>query len=482
MGTDYFESIVEQVIASSFGNLMSQERINQIDDIGKCWDFYYGYQEQYIKQYRGESPEDYQDKDKPTFNYTRSIVDEYVEGVFGKPVGIHPEDKKIEEIWNNISQPLSFFNMMPFLGRVQRVAEISNTCVVMIRFDPKTKLVYFEDIRGEYVSYLPDKENPKEKGTLIISYEYDTGDPHPDRRFLRRVEIWDKKEWAVWLYSPSLKDRKKIDSGPNPYGFLPAIAFMPLEDDNTFFGISNINDIVIVNEIYNNLWVALLRISVFQSFSILMIKTDDDINLEVAPTRFLKLKDTGTGVSDAKYITPSPQLDQVRKTMIELKKELQNLSKTPAEVTQSADIASVPASGYSLRIKRIPIDQLWKSRKLNYGPSLRDMVRKAVVIQDINEGGTTFNKNDSGKDIAVDIRFTDTTAPLSPQEQLMEDQFMLAQSLITPIDILMRENPEMTRDEAKLKILNNKKEMLELNMSDFEEGETFDNYEGEFGE
>ena len=72
-----FQSIVEQITTKSFADMLSEERAAQLRQIGTAWDYYYGYQEQYIKQYRGEDNDDYADKDKMTFNYTKSVVDVY---------------------------------------------------------------------------------------------------------------------------------------------------------------------------------------------------------------------------------------------------------------------------------------------------------------------------------------------------------------------------------------------------------------------
>ena len=80
-----FDSTAEQVVSAGFQRLISEERKHEMALIGKAWDFYNGDQEKYCKQYRGEKDEDFIDKDKPTFNYTRRVIDEYVRGVFAKP-------------------------------------------------------------------------------------------------------------------------------------------------------------------------------------------------------------------------------------------------------------------------------------------------------------------------------------------------------------------------------------------------------------
>lgn len=456
-----FQPLVDQVITGAFSSLLTAERQEDLAEIGKAWDFYYGKQEIYIKQYRGETNEDYQDKDKTVFNYTKLIVDEYINGVFARPVAINLKDKKQQEVWDKIADPMTFFKILPFLTKCQRIAEISDTCLVMIRYDKVEQKTYFEDIRGEFVVFLPDKNNPKEIGTVIISYLFDTGESELQKRFLKRIEIWNKERWAVWLYSPSLQDKKLIGSGKNPYGFIPAARFQPEEDDNTFYGITSVPDVVKVNEVYNNLWAALVRICIMQSFSVLVVKSEGDLDITVAPTRFLKFEQTENAEAD--YITPSPKINDVKQVLESLKKELQNFSQVPSSVISSSDESAIPQSGYALKIKRIPIEQAWQKRRMSYGPSLKNLIRLAILVDNVNRNETV------DLDIQVDVEFSSTTPENSPQEQIVKDESDLRHNIITPVDIMLRKYPTMTRDEAIKKIQDNKEESQKLGVGEFEE-------------
>jgi hypothetical protein len=473
-----FKDLVEQTVVGSFGNSLLEERSVEKKQIGKAWDFYYGYQEQYIRQYRGETEDDFKDKDKPTFNYTRAIIDEYVRGVFGKPVIVgFAEDngagKKHQEVWDKIVEPLAFFDAIPFLKQVQRIAEISNTCFVMVRHNAATGTTYFEDIRGEFVTFLPDPENPKDIGTVIINYLYDTGDLNPERRLMRRIEIWDRKNWAIWLYSPTMKEYKLVEQGSNPYGFIPGVRFQPQQDDNTFYGISTVNDIVTINEVYNNLWTALVRISIFQSFSILVVTTDGTLDVIVAPTRFIKFEKSreGTRSSDAKYISPEAKINEVEKVLMSLKNELQNFAHVPGEVMSSAGTSQAPQSGYALRIKRMPIENLWDERRMSYGPSYRRLIKTAVVIDELNGGEIQSREEAAAKleEVNPEITFTDTKPGLAPEEMVIKDQHDLQYGVISPVDIVLRDHPEMSRDEAKQLIIDNRKETQEVGVTVMED-------------
>jgi hypothetical protein len=276
---------------------------------------------------------------------------------------------------------------------------------------------------------------------------------------MKRVEIWDEEKWEVWLHAPFLGEEKLLGGGTNPYGIIPAAKLCPEEDDNTFYGITNIGDVVTVNEIYNNLWTVLMRICVFQSFSVMVVKSDQDLNLTVAPTRFLNMEGVEEGA--AEYITPQPKINEVEKVLMDLKMELQDVAHVPSEVMASSK-GLTPESGYALRIKRIPIEQEWERRRMSYGPSIKDLNKKAIIVDNINHG-----KAPGGEDVVVDVAFHDTVAPLAPQEQILTDEQQLRYNLITPVDLMLRMRPELERDEAKKMIDKNKKENEELGLQLF---------------
>ena len=460
---DLFESIVENVTSKTLSGLLTQERQKDIAEIGKSWDYYNGDQEQYVKQYRGEDDDDYRDKDKATFNYTKLIVDEYVAGVFGKPILVKFEKDADTKRWEEITKPISFVNQIPFMKKVQRIAEVSETCVTMIRYDPVKKLPFFEDIRGEFVSFIPRDDNPKEIGVLVISYVYDTGIPDPKMRFMERVELWSDEKWEIWANNPISKDREKVAGGKNPYGMIPAAIFRPEEDDNSFYGKSATRDVVLINEIYNNLWTALMRISVMQSFSILVVTSDNEISIQVAPTRYIKLPEVET--ADVKYITPQAKIEEVRKVLLSLKEDLQDFSRVPQSVFASQGNKGAPQSGYALKIKRIPIEEVWDNRRLSYGPAYERLCAMTMYVDAVQSGS---GSSQAYLDHPPSITFSSTVPGLSPQEQLIQDQFELRYNLVTPVDLYIRKHPGMKREDALKVIKDNQKENVDLGVTIFD--------------
>lgn len=445
-----FKSTVSEVLNKIQFTLTTEERKNRVALIGKSWDFYTGNYKPYITQYPGEDDIEYQRKDKPGVNYTKRIVDTYVRGVFGRPFYVTYDNSNHQQIWNDVVGASDVAdNSNLFFKSVQRIAEISDTCVVMVRYDKDKKRTYLEEVRGEYCYFLPDPKDPKKIGTLIIDYFFDPG-TYGQRALVRRIEIWDKTQFAVWHLSNFGQKSELIKSGKNPYGFIPAVRFQPESDDNSFYGLTNVDDVVNLVEVYNNLWTSLVRIGIHQSFSVLTITGDLDNKLTIAPTRMLQLPH-GEIKSDAKYITPDPKIDGVQRMQAALRDEIVDSSSVPVDIIMGSKSKSAE-SGYALSIKHGPLNDLWDDRKSSYLPSLKKTAQMVVAVDEISNGGTVSDYSD----IEVKVAFSVTRKELSPSEQTVEDAHLLEHNVITAVDIALRKYPNLTRAEAEELIKKNK--------------------------
>lgn len=460
----YFEEIYSDAIQRGIADVVDAERRKEIENIGIYWDFYYGEQEQYIKKYEGETDKEYLDKDKPTFNYTKLVIEEYIEGVFGQKVKSSFDKDEYNKIWTDISSAGTFFDVNSFMTKAQRIAEISKTCLIMLRYDKAANRVYFEDIRGEFIKFYPKQDDPKQIGAILIKYTYDTGKSGIDR-MKDRVEIWTEDEAAIYILGKddrTLEDSNRIWHLPeNPYRdewgrkTFPCVILNPEEDDNTFYGISNIGDIVTVNRIFNDLWMALARMVVYQSFSVLFAKTEGEIEIEIAPTRYVKSDDEN---ADLKYVTPNAKIEDVRKVLEMLKTELLDLSKVPKHVL-SGSVQASPESGYALRIKRMPIEQIWARRKNSYTPTYLDLMAKTIMFYNVHNRKASPRNKELGKRV---VEFLPPDIPLNSQEQQLMDTFELQHNVITEVDLMIRKFPWLSREEAMSKIVENLEESGEI--------------------
>ena len=448
-----FDSRVEELIIKSLEDIVSEDRKLQLVEIGRNWDYYYGDHEKYFKKYLGETDEEYADKDKPEFNYTRLVIDEYVKGVMGQGVTIKVDDPAVQTWWDELTKTFNYSN---FMKKVQRIAELSYDCAIIPRWDDVLKRVYFEEVRGEYIKYYPDPENPRQVGSIAISYLYDSGLADTDRaHLLKRAEIWSPERIMVIEYSPRLQRRRIVFDEANPYKdengeqVVPISIFRPDEDDNTFYGYGNAGDVSKINYFYNNVWMNLMRIVLFQSFSILFLKSATKLKVEIAPTRFLKTNDPD---ADAQYVTPSAKIEEVRKVREDFKNELLDISRIPVEVL-SGTRKELPASGFSLQVKRMPIENLWTEKKENYRDPIKDMLRYAKIVQ--NTHGKTVGVKNKRDELAV--LYSDPKVPIETATQQLQDAFDLEHGLTSPVELYMARH-EVSRKEAEKQVLTNLEE------------------------
>jgi hypothetical protein len=467
-----WESKVKDIISGSIYDCIKKERQDEIKNIGMRWDFYKGNQQHYIRKFEHESKKEYEEKLKIVFNYTMLVVDAYVNSIFGKPFFLKFEDEAINEIWESIYSKMVFNKIPTFMMTVQRIAEISDTCGIISRYDEKNKEMKFEHIPGEHIFPFPDIDNPQEIGEIAIFYNFYTGNPKdPTYNYL---EIWDKETFSVFKWSDKTKKfiGETIDKEPNPYGFIPIVLFQPKKDHSSFYGITNIGDVVNINKIYNDLWTDLGVMVDFQSFSTMVVRSSNKLEFTIAPKRMIKIAEldpeSSNNNEEVKYITPDAKLDAVSKILEEIKKELKNISLIPDSIVQTGSIGQV-ASGYSLKIKRMPFEEFINNKKTSYGPSMLEFAKMAVKVDQYHKTGDMPENNK----LTATIDFSESPNMYSPQEQMATDEFNLRYNLTTPIQLLIRKNPDLTIKEAeelyeKNKKFNEKEQIVE------EESETED--------
>lgn len=466
VASPFIKSLVNDVIDGNFESLANKADKRRLDIIEKNWNFYDGEHLPYIKKHFREKTEEFESKFKPYFNYTKLVVDQYIKGVFGQEIRYEFSNRSAQKVWDSITGDPLFFNIHGFMKKVQRAAELSNLALVIPRIDSVSKRIYFEMIRGEHVKFFPKENDPSRIGTILVDYVYDRGFRGEfDNRFVRRVEVWDEDIIQVYeLYDirgdkiPNLvfeSENPYKDSEGNPI-LLPT-RFVPEEDEDSWFGDSGINDIVELNTAYNYLWMDLFQILKFQTFSILFIKGESTTELTVSPSAFLKMPDDN---ADAKYIVPNAAISDFVSVLKMFKNELLDLSSLPIEVLSGSNKA-VAESGYSLKMKRMPIEQLWNRRKVNYSTSTRELCKKSMIFVGVHNNKSGLYKN--GDSVAIDYKELDI--PVAASEKIVEDEWGLERGIKSEIDLIMEENPDLNRKQAEKRFEENlatRRHVLEL--------------------
>jgi hypothetical protein len=458
------ESIAESVISKGLQEVMSQSRIIEMGEISKNWEFYEGNQERHLTRYPDEEVAEFNAKYKPAFNYTQLVVSQYIMGVFGQDPNVMINVPEAQAWWDlqTIENPM--FNRLSYFRMAQQISELSNSCVIIPKWDEYNKTITLEQIKGERVEIYPDDENPGQMGLVVISYMYDRGYETKDAgRFWRRIELYCKELIQVWNVDIERKLAYLDYDEPNPYiddrgrQIIPVTVLTPMPDPDSFMGSSGIDQTVKINDAFNQLWMDLIHMVKYQSFSILVVDSgelgseSDETKIIVSPRHYI----SGTGVK-ASYAIPAADIDGCLKVIESIKKELLDLSRLPVFMLAGSGGGSAE-SGISLRIKRLPTTQLWEERQGVYGQQYVDLVRKSFVVGNAHTG-RKFPVNKLG----ISIDWGRPEEIMSAEEEMRATLWRMNHGLVTAVDLMTQENPSMSREQAKEAIFNNLKEQAEL--------------------
>jgi hypothetical protein len=115
-------------------------------------------------------------------------------------------------------------------------------------------------------------------------------------------------------------------------------------------------------------------------------------------------------------------------------------------------------TGYSLKVKRLPIEQLWRVRQDSNRGSLLELMRKLMLFSEIHGIGKDIYTND-----AITIDYGEIELPTSVAERTMKDEWQLQFGLTTEADMLRHDNPDLTREEAQVQFEKNLEEISKNN-------------------
>lgn len=470
--TDFFSSIAEDVIRGILTELANEQDLARLSQIQKNWDFYRGDQIHYLmnedqallRHRTDASPEEIDQvrrKIRSHFNYTRLIVERYINGCYGLEVKRNVQGEEntavLEQIWNQN-------NMESYMHGVQRIAEIEGICAVIPRWKEAEKKIVYERYGAQHLIPIPKPDSPTELYALILSWTVENKwglvpdiveDTLPSSRNYWRytwnavrstarnnhygpqkyVEIWTPDRVQAYLGKRLFLDIE------NPYGELPFAFFRAQEDEASFWGQTAINDVVAINHLINRLLSDLVEIVRVHGFSLLFISGDMVDQLVLKPTSFLKVNQVPGDSSrpDAKYLTPNSPISEIQQFIDWLIQRLADCAQTPRATITGGFSAE---SGFALTIQWLPYTQMLLQKRNSFKSSEQELARKTLLVS-----RTHLGQGDPDHcELSIEW-IDDNFVPKKQDEQRVRDAFLLANDVITPIDLLRREQPDLTEEQ-----------------------------------
>jgi len=265
------------------------------------------------------------------------------------------------------------------------------------------------------------------------------------------------KGGKVYTIKPYGDLEQIVDEKDNPYIDNEGNYVLPFVLYNRIYPIDDLLDFTTGNDLKDlGVNVAILivwlnTLEKYQSFKQIVFNTDDpesipqDLKMGPADILVNPTKDGGGSVDVLDLQTDI-------KTKFEVIKErIMNVLTGYHISPQNFTMSGSPASGFSLKISNIG--------KLEYRKAQLPMYRKKEKeLYDIEKVVWNYHRPSEqiDEDAKVEIDFAEIEYPKSPQERISQDEFDLRHNLTTELDLLKRNNPDLTEDMAKELYLKNK--------------------------
>jgi hypothetical protein len=398
--------------------LMSHERRNEIR---KHLDYYSGTStEQYISSYF--SGDAFAEIPPSMTNFTRKFI-------------------------NKISRIYSLGAKRNIGGATSRYEELIPTKNVRMKHSERmTRLlgtianrVYWMDGKFDYrpIYYFEAyfDENPFTPSAIIYPLLNNTSDLSDATNL--QWEYWDNEKYGIMN-----EDGEMMDEQPNPYGIIP-FAFTHREDQVDSFFVEGASDVVSCNEQVNIALTEMnlgMRFNMFGQPWVTGLRADQSM-LRAGSNTILDMGEDGA------YNITSPS-GNIQEAIDNIKFQIELVASNNHLWIQWAESGGEVPSGISLMIKDM-------ERKEDYYDDIalwrlyeEDFYRVERVI-------AGYNGIELPEEFGVD--FEEIDYPMTVQDQILKDNFDIQNNLITRAKIMVRENKDLTLNQAQKLIDDNRK-------------------------
>ena len=285
----------------------------------------------------------------------------------------------------------------------------------------------FFDYRPIYYFESYFEDNPFEPDAIIYPLLNSTADLSNAENL--QWEYWDNKKYGIMN-----EDGNMIQEEDNPYGIIPFV-FTHREDQIDSFFVEGASDIVNCNEQVNIALTELnlgMRFNMFGQPWVTGLNSDQSL-LRAGSDTILDMGD------DGQYNITSPQVNIVE-AIENIKFQMEMIAMNNHLWIQWAESGGEVPSGISLMIKDM-------ERKEDYYDDIalwrlyeKDFYRVERVIAEYN--GVSLPE-----EFGVD--FQEVEYPKTVQDQILKDNFDLENNLVTQAKIMVRENKDLTLEQAQ---------------------------------
>ena len=312
------------------------------------------------------------------------------------------------------------------------------------------------------VSWADDKPKLMLRLPHLTEVEYSNGHLHCVKYYIQMLDK-NTEQWAYWsadehYYIERKGGTEKIvavednDEMINPFGVLPFVVMHNGWRDESFFDAYTGDDLVNGTIDLAVHLTFLNHIIKSQSFKQLVGKGDnvgEMLGQVLDPLSILTLTGQNTEIQ---VLDMQSNYEQLHKVTQEMANNLAiNYGISPNQFRMSGS----PTSGFALKMENVKLDRFTVEQQQDFKMYEKELYK---LIQMVSEYyGTTISGD-------INVNFVEPTYPESEQEQMTSARERIDLGLTSPHEILMQHDPDLTAEEAVIKVNDNiskRNEMLD---------------------
>lgn len=387
-------------------------------------DFFYGRQEQYLSILNS-------DVDPVTVNMVNPIVSKKASLLYNRPL-VRTFDGPTTSV-NFLEGLYSQLKIDNILKKADLSAELTGTSLVFVGQyeDGSIYLIVYD--ASDFTPVSNDIENKMLEAVSLVTIRNDFIDKGGNIEVQRILdtEIWTNN--YIYEYVGSLEK----SSTPNELGFLPFVAFKGQEVNNQYLGHSPTTSLRQLNGYLNQTLTNLGYMIKMQSATpIVLTGFLNGEAVSVHPGTAISLPAGAT----AEALNLSPKIMET----MELIKYLEEKTFETSSVPKISIVGNMggSTSGVELLIKWAPLISVFKEKSVrfqNYEYELANMILAVAGLEPIND---------------IKVHYPEENLlPIDPNREMLETDIRLG--IRTPVDEVIKLNPNLTETEAEAEVLAN---------------------------
>lgn len=384
-------------------------------------------------------------------NITKKITDT-IAMTFKNGISVTAVNEAEQEIYDEI---IDSINLDAVMQDVDRKTFLTKQVFVKVNAeteeDGSTDLK-LDIITPQYVEVTTEENDPYCFDTIV--YPKVVTNPsisNPEGIFC----YWDNETFKLIDQSGREIPNELNPANVNPYGEIPIVLFRESLPSEGQFWLTMPEDLLMAQDSLNVKLTMLNQLLKLQSFGIPVLvnpsaNLNGEVNISIDPSKPIIINDDATRKGDFKFVSPDSKITEVQDA---IDRDIQRIANfyglNPDDLIATGQVSTADSKNAS----NAAINEVRESRKLIFTPAINELFEMIRTVwnvhnplQQLSEDGVIVKINDPKRSYAT------------IDDMIKEADWKLKNNLTTLADILVATEDDLTLQEAKDKIEENKLE------------------------